>query len=295
MKNLYLLIALGFLFQSCAETSTNQETQDDTEVVATDTVDVTAKGKLFIIGGGKRPESLVNQLIDEADVRTEGYIYILPMSSSEPDTSYFYAKKQFVDLGIDRVSGYNFTTAEEFPTAKIDSIRNAQLVYVSGGDQNKFMGVVNGTELEKAIHEAYQNGATIAGTSAGAAVMSEKMITGNELKYPEYESTFRNIEAQNIEIKKGLGLLKTAIIDQHFVKRSRHNRLISSAIEYPDLLSVGIDESTAIVVTGRDAKVVGESQVLVFRASNQAEKNGKLGTKGLTLDIYLPDESFKIR
>lgn len=293
MKNIYLLLMLVLLFQSCAEDNSNNNVDTANEA---DTIpQIEAEGKLFIIGGGKRPESLVNQLIDEANVRTEGYIYILPMSSSEPDTAYFYAKKQFVDLGIDRVSGYNFTTAEEFPTAKIDSIRNAKLVYISGGDQNKFMAVVNNTEIKKAIHEAYTNGATIAGTSAGAAVMSEKMITGNELKHPDYESTFRNIEAENIEIKQGLGLVNTVIIDQHFVKRSRHNRLISSAIEYPDLLSVGIDESTAIVVSGNEAKVVGESQVLVFKASNRTENNGKLGTKGLTLDIYLPNESFKLR
>src|SRR5690606_18086656 len=102
--------------------------------------------------------------------------------------------------------------------AKVDSIKNANLVYISGGDQNRFMNIVAGTDIEKAIHESYKKGHVIAGTSAGAAVMSKLMITGTELKHPEYASTFRNIEADNIEIKTGLGMLTTVVIDQHFVK-----------------------------------------------------------------------------
>ena len=148
----------------------------------------------------------------------------------------------------------------------------------------------------KAKHDADAHGAMVAGTSAGAAVMSLVMITGNELKHPDYASTFRNIEADNIETKTGLGMLRTAIIDQHFVKRSRHNRLISAVIEYPEMLCIGIDESTAILVRNNKAEVIGESQVLVYSNPMKSKKvkDGKLGAQGLQLDIYLPGNTFEI-
>jgi cyanophycinase len=119
-----------------------------------------------------------------------------------------------------------------------------------------------------------------------------------ELKHPEYSSNFRNIEANNIELKQGLGFVENAIIDQHFVKRSRHNRLISAIAEHPEILGIGIDESTAILVDKDTAEVVGVSQVLVFKNTNpkiDTSENGLLGTKGIVLDIYLPGEKFPLK
>ena len=255
------------------------------------------KGKLFIIGGGSRPDAMVARIISEAGLQQGGYAIILPMSSSEPDSAVYYAGRQFIKQGIPNVFGLQFEKGESLSTAKVDSIRNAKLIYISGGDQNRFMEVVLGTDIEKAIHEAYQRGAVVGGTSAGAAVMSKVMITGNELKHPDYSSTFRNIDADNIETKPGLGLIQDAIIDQHFVRRSRHNRLISAVIEYPGLKGIGIDESTAILVSGNQAEVVGESQVIVLdnRKGSKTIRNGKLGASGMQMSVYLPGDKFKIR
>jgi cyanophycinase len=136
----------------------------------------------------------------------------------------------------------------------------------------------------------------VGGTSAGAAVMSKIMITGNELKHPEYNSTFRNLEAENIETKTGLGLITNVIIDQHFVKRSRYNRLLTAIIEFPEMIGIGIDESTAILVKGKTIEVVGESQVVVLKNPEESSKkhNDKLGAKGILIDIYLPGEIFTL-
>lgn len=255
------------------------------------------QGSLFIIGGGSRPMEMVQRMATESGIDKGGYAVILPMSSAYPDTAIIYGKMQFTELGYDNVYGLQFEKGEKPSQAKTDSIRNARLVYISGGDQSKFMEVVSGTDIEKAIHDAYANGSMVAGTSAGAAVMSKVMITGNELKHPDYSSTFRNIEADNIETATGLGMITTAIIDQHFVRRSRHNRLISAVIEYPEMMCIGIDESTAIFIKNHQAEVVGESQVLVFSNPNASmeEKDGKLGARGLQLDIYLPGDTFEVK
>jgi len=254
-------------------------------------------GKLFIIGGGKRPPEMIQRMITEAELDKGGYIVILPMASSEPDTSVYYTAKQFIEHGVTRIADFRFTQELPATPGQLDSLRNASLIYITGGDQNRFMQAVAGTQVEAAIKECYQRGNMIAGTSAGAAVMSEKMITGNELKNRDYRETFRTIEAANLELGQGLGFLKTAIVDQHFVWRSRHNRLITAVIENPGIKGIGIDEATAILVKGNMAEVVGESQVLVFDnpdKSFRTNEQGKLGARYIRLQVLLPGESFKL-
>ncbi|POY37806.1 cyanophycinase [Solitalea longa] len=254
---------------------------------------VKSKGKLFIIGGGKRSEALINRMITEANVGLTDYVAILPLASEEPDSAYYFAKQQFEKAGLKTIN-FNFTSNKPLGNAAVDSISKAKFIYLPGGDQSRFMSLLNGTPVKEAIVKAYFNGALVAGTSAGAAVMSKEMITGNEILHPDYQSTAQSIEAGNIEIKEGLGLLQSAIIDQHFLIRSRHNRLLSIVIEYPGKKAIGIDESTAILVKNGWAEVIGDSQVLVYQNPTKSKtiQNHKMGSKGLKLDIYLPGEKF---
>ncbi|WP_229736674.1 cyanophycinase [Bizionia arctica] len=256
-----------------------------------------AKGKLFIIGGGSRPSAMVDRIITESGIDKSGYGVILPMSSMEPDSSVYYAKRQFLEKGQENLYGLNFVKNEKITTSKLDSLKNAKLIYISGGDQNRFMDVIAGTDIEKIIHQAYENGSLVAGTSAGAAVMSKLMITGSELKHPDYSATFKNIQSDNIEIKSGLGMLDNVIIDQHFVKRSRYNRLFSAIIEHPEMTGIGIDESTAILISGNQFEVVGISQVIVFKNPKKSKNmyEDMLGAHDLILNIYLPGEIFTIK
>lgn len=223
------------------------------------------KGKLFIIGGGDRPPALLKSLVQESGLKPGDYVAVLPMSSETPDTSYHYFKADLETVCSNPILNFNFTAATVNNTSKLDSLGGAKLIFITGGDQARFMGVVANSPVYDVIHKAYQNGATIAGTSAGAAVMSKEMITGNELSDTTYRATFRKAVTKNIEIKQGLGLLTNALIDQHFVVRSRYNRLISALEKYPGYTCIGIDEATAIVVSGNSVKVTGESQVLVMR------------------------------
>jgi cyanophycinase len=253
------------------------------------------EGKLYIIGGGKRPVSMMEDIIQESGIDVDkDYGIIFPMSSEEPDSAYFYGKLSFEKAGFENLLNFNIQNEKQMTASKLDSIRNCKLIYLSGGDQNKFMKIVNGTPLHLAILDAYKNGALIAGTSAGAAVQSKKMITGNELKYEEYTGRYRTIEAENIEVAEGLGLLEGVIIDQHFIWRMRMNRLISAAIENPEEVLIGIDESTAILVEGKKISVRGKSQIVVLSNSerNKKIKNGLLGAENMTLCIYLPGDSF---
>jgi cyanophycinase len=260
-------------------------------------VHTNGSGKLFIIGGGDKSDSMLNELVDIAGLRTSGYAYILPMSSSVPDSSIMWAKEDFSVTGIKKVFGFNFLAGVTPPQPQIDSLRNARLIFITGGDQSRFMSVVLNTPVMDAILQAYQNGSVIAGTSAGAAVMSKIMITGNQKKHLGTDTGFITVESDNIETIQGLGLLTDVIIDQHFIKRQRLNRLVAASIENPDKLCVGIDESTAIIVDGDYAVVTGISQVIVIKNTGKVKtvRNGLLGTDGLQLSVYLPGQKFRLR
>ncbi|MEE4255971.1 MAG: cyanophycinase [Bacteroidales bacterium] len=254
------------------------------------------EGKLFIIGGGKRPANMVQEMIRLSGTDTSGYIIVLPMASGEPDTSGWYGKKQFTEQGVRDVVVMNIPDPGLCPEDCIDSIRHASMIYITGGDQSRFMDIVLNTRIHEAIKTAYNEGAVIAGTSAGAAVMSRKMITGNEFKHPEYTGDFQTIEAENMEIREGLGLLEKAIVDQHFVWRMRMNRLISVALENPGDHCFGIDESTALLVDGNILSVFGESQVvrILYRGTARTNDKGLIGGRGLELDILLPGDTLDI-
>ncbi len=290
LRNSCLALVISLVFLAC----TNPEEEKNAEITQPEVPE--NAGTLFIIGGGSRPPALVSELIELAGIRDQGYGIILPMSSEEPDSSIYYARLQFEDAGLTNVRGMHFSEPADYTAPRIDSVLNASLIYISGGDQNRFMKAVSETALDAAIRNAYQRGAVIAGTSAGAAVMSEKMITGNEKKHPEYSATFRHIQPENIEIGAGLGLVSGVIIDQHFVRRSRYNRLISAVLEYPEHLGIGIDESTAIIVQGDSARVTGESQVILFRNRDATEIQGELlGSRDILLEILLPGDTFKLK
>lgn len=257
----------------------------------------TPKGKLFIIGGGNRSDKLMNQLLSISSLQKKDYIVVLPMSSEEPDSAYIYFKKQVGKLTPNPIVMLNFNKQTATNQVLVDSLQKAKLIFISGGDQSRFMKVVNNTPVFTAIHQAYQNGSTISGTSAGAAVMCEHMITGNQKLETKYTSTFDNIRYDNLETAEGLGLVKNVIIDQHFLKRSRYNRLLSALVEFPTHIGIGIDESTAIIVRNKEIEIVGESEVIVFqnpKGITKVPKNNTIGIKNLEMSIYYEGQKFKI-
>jgi len=294
MKNSFLtvfIIALVFMGPAygCSEPSSGTGQFEP--------ADLNRDGALFIIGGGSRPASMVQRMIDESGIDEEGYAIVLTMAGFDPDTSGYYGELQFRELGVENVASYDFGREDEFTQESQELLKGASLIYISGGSQSRFMNAVRNEPLiENALRSAYENGAVIAGTSAGAAVMSRVMITGDQVNYPEYTSTFYNLEKNNMITAEGLGLIEGVIIDQHFVKRARNNRLLTAVIEFSDQTGIGIDESTAILVRNGEAEVVGVSQVLVYRNQSgySAVYEGKLGARDISLNIYLPGESFTL-
>ncbi len=256
------------------------------------------KGNLFIIGGGERSPQLIRSMVSTAQLSADDYIVVLPMATEEPDTSYYYIKVQLEKACKNTIAKLNFTQADTSNIKWLDSLQHARLIFITGGDQSRFMNVVLHNPIQQAIKKAYNNGATVAGTSAGAAIISSHMITGEHLLGDTtYHSTFGELLYGNIEIKDGLGLLTSAIVDQHFVVRSRYNRLLSALAKYPDLPCIGIDEATAIIVHGKTAKVTGESQVILFSTPKnlRASPQGYIKFDDVRMSIYTEGDSFQLK
>ena len=128
----------------------------------------------------------------------------------------------------------------------------------SGGSQLRLSQFFPGTPLGAALHRAHRGGTVIAGTSAGASIMSQFMISmGEEGTTPRQRTS---------QLTAGLGLVEGVIIDQHFGQRNRYGRLMSVVASSPHLLGIGIDENTAIEVTGSRFTVLGSGVVYVLDA-----------------------------
>lgn len=248
----------------------------------------TASGHLVVIGGGTRPAA-VNQLVARLAGGRSGTLLVFPQASAVASTGPGLVR-EFQALGVGRVVLVDADRAAADTDAVVRQTEGATAVYFAGGDQNRLMAVLRGTKLERRLRELYRQGAVVAGTSAGAAVMSRVMITGDERRPLTKDQDWQTIEADNVVTAPGLGLLDDVVVDQHFVRRRRHNRLISLVLEQPSLLGVAIDEETATwVKPDRTFEVVGNGPVLVVdgAGAETTREAGGYGVAGANLRLHV--------
>jgi cyanophycinase len=165
------------------------------------------------------------------------------------------------------------------------------------------MEELRGTRTEAAIHSRYSAGAVIGGTSAGAAGMSEVMLTGDE-RHPggdrrDTTTAYMTVARENVVTDSGFGLIRNAIVDQHFLRRKRQNRLMSLVLEREPHLGAGIDESTALIghPDGRWT-VCGASSVIVYDARQSTVTPGEahvLGATNMRVHVLPAGSSFDPR
>jgi cyanophycinase len=256
------------------------------------------KGNLFIIGGGERDAPLMKRYIQLAAGFGTGKVVIFTMASSVPGEVGPELLAEFKGNGAKEVVVYNLTHDQAMTPGSERILDGAGGIWFSGGDQALLTAALLGTPIHARMRELYAQGCVIGGTSAGAAVMSEFMITGNEKRTHGEEGTWEVILADDVLHTEGFGFVKKAVIDQHFVTRRRHNRLIAVVLQNPSLVGVGIEESTAVLVRpdGR-YEVLGEGQVIVYdarRAKTARLPDGHLGGHGLTMHVLLPGDVYDI-
>ena len=221
----------------------------------------TPKGTLVIVGGGGMPQEILEAFL-AASGGKGGRVGIVPTSTSDPDGALKEWKEDLEKAGLTMVSLDVLTREDSSSQVILEAAKTCTGFWFSGGDQNRVGDKIVGTPLQRVILERYAAGAGVGGTSAGAAIMSRVMLTGDDRHGKE---SLLDLGKGAYLTREGMGFLPShCIVDQHFLRRNRQNRLFSVMMEYPDHLGLGIDEATALVVKGGKATVLGEHGVMVF-------------------------------
>jgi cyanophycinase len=236
--------------------------------------------RLVLMGGGPRPPEALSRFSEWAGGR-QARILVVAWASSEPAESYASLLEDFAPYRPDRM--------EMAPSPPLGAGAKAELgrqmeratgVFFSGGDQARIMDVLRDVPLLDALRARYSAGVVFGGTSAGTACMSSIMITG--------DGDFTVIDAEQVGVRAGLGLLPNVIVDQHFIKRQRENRLFGLILAHPGLLGLGIDEGSAVLVRdNRYAEVVGKTPMMVVDGQ---DKRGSL-----TVSLLQSGDRFDIK
>lgn len=206
-------------------------------------------GPLYIVGGGRQPEALVRDFVERAGGAGRARIVVMAMASAEGRASGEAKAADLRALGADARNVW-LVREQALGDSAARLLDGATGIWFGGGDQNRLMAVLRGTPVAEAIRARHRAGAVVGGTSAGAAVLSTPMITGEERRTPGADTSeaWTRLARGSVVTTDGLGLLGDAIVDQHFVRRRRHNRLLALVLEGPVRLGAGIDEGTALVV-----------------------------------------------
>jgi cyanophycinase len=243
-----------------------------------------SEGTLVVVGGGATSDIIVTRTLELAG-GSEAVVAVLPQASAEPG-----AGDSTVDMwkkaGAKDVRSVDFGDRE----AARRTIASATLIWIPGGDQNRFMKAIAGTGLDDLIRARHDAGVVVGGTSAGAAILSNVMLTG--------EGDLKRVTIGTTLTAPGLGLWPGVIVDQHFLARQRTNRLISAVLDHPTLVGIGIDESTALIVRGTIVAAIGSSDAIVIDARRAAIARGPDGSNaggvGLALHVLRSGMTFDL-
>ena len=238
--------------------------------------------------GGDRPPEALARFVAWAG-GASARVLVLPWASGEPKESCEAILEELAPHAPGEarcgphatldVKGRAAPLDAERKKAALDALARASGVFFTGGDQARIMDVLADPELLAAVKTRFAAGFVFGGTSAGAAVMSARMITG--------EGDFTVIDGDTVEVRPGLGLVEGVIVDQHFVRRQRQNRLFGLVLKHPGERGVGIDEDTALLVSGgHRAEVVGKGPVMLVDAA---------GTDRLTIRLVRAGQAFDLR
>ncbi|MFC4768533.1 cyanophycinase [Effusibacillus consociatus] len=201
----------------------------------------------------------------------------------------------FDRIGVEDVRTFDVSNRENANSVSaVKAIEKATGVFFTGGDQVRITNLLGGTKIDAALHKRHEEGMVLAGTSAGASMMSTTMIIEG---VPE-----TNPRIGIVEMAPGMEFIPGVVIDQHFAQRGRLGRLLSAVAQYPHHLGLGIDENTALVLQNHEFVVIGDGAVTVIDAgaliySNLPglRKNDDLALCGVALHILPAGYRFNLR
>lgn len=263
-------------------------TDGDAPETSTAAREADSRGRLVIVGGALEAEnaSVWEAVLDGREGM--GPVCVIPTASGAPERSMQSAVESLDRYGGGGTAMGVLIREGEVEVADDPGIAGTLLTcsgfWFTGGSQSRitetFLPEGRATSAYQAVRGRFLEGAVLAGTSAGAAMMSDPMIAGGSSEGALVEGIRGEDEEDGVLIERGLGFFETGVLDQHFLARGRIGRLLVAVREHPEIdVGFGIDENTAMIVDGSSAEVVGASGVVVV--------DGRGGASGDPLRVTL--------
>jgi cyanophycinase len=257
----------------------------------------TAKGRLIIIGGheDKEGERTILKAVAQRARGDNGRLVIVTVASNLPEELGREYRALFTDLGVKHIDVVDIRTRDEAADQKnVDKIADAKVVFFTGGDQLRITSQIGDSPLFRCMQEIYRKGATIAGTSAGAAAMPETMLIAG--------ASDESNRISALEMAPGLAFMQGVVIDSHFAERGRMGRLLGAVAQNPRNIGLGIDEDTAILVSGQERfEVIGSGAVYVvdgmdisYSSLSEKRPEGIVSIDDIKLHVLGQDEQYDL-
>lgn len=255
------------------------------------------RGALVIIGGAEDKRGDMTVLREFVRLAGGGHARIVVMTVAtelpvEVGANYIDV---FEKIGVEDVRTFDVSSREAADRLSArKAIEHATGVFFTGGEQIRITKLLGGTLVDAALHSGNEQGLILAGTSAGASMMSSTMIVEGAAE--------TNPRIGIVNMAPGMEFIDGVVIDQHFAQRGRLGRLLSAVAQYPHHLGLGIDEDTAVVVRGTEFEVIGRGAVsvvdagaLLFSNLGNLRHNDALALCGVKLHVLPAGYRFLLR
>ncbi len=223
-------------------------------------------GTLILIGGGGMPGGILERFIQLAGGK-DSRIIVLPTAAPDPIRKPYRIETAFLKAGAGKVTVLPGRTLAKVESPRyISALEEATGLWFGGGRQWRFVDAYLGTKAHPLMQNVLKRGGVIMGSSAGASIQAEYLVRGNPLS---------NLDMMALGYERGLNFLPGVAVDQHFSQRNRFNDLKALTKAKPQLLGIGIDESTALIVRKAIGEVAGRGKVFFYdnRASNEPKQS----------------------
>ncbi len=231
------------------------------EVLAAQTSSGPRKGTLIVAGGGALGQDIASRFLELAG-GTEAPVVLIPTADGKDQYDATNPDNQFLkDAGFRQVIVLH-TKDRKLADSKsfVEPLKHASAVWIAGGRQWRLVDSYLGTRTQKELVNLLNRGGVIGGSSAGASIQASYMVRG---------ARENNTIMMAKGYETGFGFLKNIAVDQHLLTRKREKDMLAVVKVYPELLGIGIDEKTAIVVRGNEFNVVGPSKVAIYAEGEQ--------------------------
>jgi cyanophycinase len=236
-----------------------------------------AKGTLVVIGGAEIPRSIQDKIVSLVGGAGNAKVLVVPYATNEKERWLPVSDQEMLrKLGCKSVEMVTAAKDDMDAPETLAMLDGVNIVFFSGGSQSRLVNYLRGSKFLRKIRKIYDGGGVIAGTSAGASALCRVMTTGAENKHlykPGLKGIDDRIETGRVDTVEGFGYFQNIIIAQHFMIRKRTNHLVSAVMDNPTLRGIGIDESTAIVVSPDSSlEVIGRSKVMIIEPMQERKE-----------------------